>query len=180
MEIVLIILIVLAFYHYIYENAVAPSIRLKLRYKLFMLRDELRRLKMQKPDVINDALFRQIEGSIHSSVKFLPLFNFVLLYRMIKSYRNDLRLKAEVERKTELIEDCNIEEVKQINKKIADTIAYAIVVNSGGVLPYFFAVIPVILLFSSIQSGAKRILATPTNVLSSNLLEEDLVFAQVG
>ncbi len=46
------ILFWLAILHFIYEGIILPSIRLNLRYKLFVLRDELRSLRHEVAIVV--------------------------------------------------------------------------------------------------------------------------------
>jgi len=56
MEIAIIVLAGLAVYHFVYEGILAPSFRLKLRFELFELRDELRKLKISHAEDLRDEI----------------------------------------------------------------------------------------------------------------------------
>jgi hypothetical protein len=61
-------LIALAALHFVYESILAPSFRLSLRFKLFVLRDEVRQLKIDCASSLNDRHFDFLQDSINNLI----------------------------------------------------------------------------------------------------------------
>jgi hypothetical protein len=52
----IIIFLALTVFHFVYESILAPSFRLSLRFRLFVLGDEVRKLKIECAESLNDEL----------------------------------------------------------------------------------------------------------------------------
>jgi hypothetical protein len=57
MTIAIIVLMALAVFHFVYESIWAPSFRLSLRFRLFVMRDEVRQLKIECAETLGDEHF---------------------------------------------------------------------------------------------------------------------------
>ena len=65
--------------HFIYESIILPSIRLSLRFKLFALRDQLRRMVMQ--GTASDEVFRIQQSSINNAINMLSWADQAMISR---------------------------------------------------------------------------------------------------
>jgi hypothetical protein len=64
----IIVLLALAVFHFVHESILAPSFRLSLRFRLFVLRDEVRQLKIECAESLNDEHFVFLQDSINGLI----------------------------------------------------------------------------------------------------------------
>src|ERR1035441_10315344 len=69
---------VYALLHFIWEGILAPSLRHNIRLDLFALRDNLRRLKINNPELPNDA-FNTVQDGLNGAIKHLSDIDIPLL-----------------------------------------------------------------------------------------------------
>ena len=146
----IVLLGIVAALHFIYESAVAPTLRLKTRYKLFELRDQIRKLKEDKN--LSAQVFQHVDGSINAQIQQLNQLNFSLLYSSNRTFKNDDTIQKEIRRKTELIENCDVEEVKKIYEKSSEYGLEAFLINSGAWLPYITPLLLVLLVAGAMKT----------------------------
>jgi len=132
----------IAVYHLIYQGIILPSIRLRLRYELFSLRDKLRALKTDLGESFDDNVFTYMQDSINGSIKLIALIDFSSIVSAEKRFRGDLELRDEIKKKQELIDNCPINKVKEISLRNAELLTDAVVYNAGG---WFIYIVPVLL-----------------------------------
>lgn len=141
MVIFFVVLVTFAMLHFVYENILVPSFRLKLRFKLFELRDRLRILKLEHSEQISDELFEYLQDSINRAIKILHQIDVKTLFWLSKSIEIESVL-SEMRIRNRLINECPIGEIKQIEQSLTKTVGYTLVVNNGALLFYvvpFFA-----------------------------------------
>jgi hypothetical protein len=85
----IVILLALAVFHFAYEAILAPSLRLSLRFRLFVLRDEVRRLKIECLESLNDNHFVFLQGSINGLISMLHRVDMALLVGVEFESRKD-------------------------------------------------------------------------------------------
>ena len=144
MEYALTALIVVAFYHFIYESMIAPAARLKLRFKLFALRDRVRNLKRVCPQEFEDRHFFYLQDSLNTLIALLPRFDLVTLQRVASEIERNPELKARVTTRTALLDDCALVEVQKIRDASVEIGTRALTINSGG--GWLVYVVPLLLL----------------------------------
>jgi hypothetical protein len=156
MSTLFIILIITAIFHFTYEGIILPSLRLKLRYQLFGLRDKLRRLKLSEGDKINAEIYHLIQNGIHTTINLLPFATVSLLSKTIDEIRSNADLREKVRERSALIENCQIDELKSIFSDSKDIMAKAFVINSAPLIIYFipFSILAVIII--ALFDRAKR------------------------
>lgn len=143
MAALLFILIILAVFHFLYESIFLPNHRLKLRYDLFTLRDELRDLKINLQGGINDKLFGIVDSSISNTIKYLPQINISLILKVEKIIETNEMVKKHVERRMEFVNTCDIPEVTKILARTSNIGLKALLLNTGG---WFIYLIPIVIL----------------------------------
>lgn len=153
MAVIILILILLTIFHFVYESIIAPSLRIKIRYKLFELRDELRRLKFNEGQNISEDVFKQVDYSVNSSIKHLPFYNFKLLYDAKKEFDSNEKLKKQVEQKIGLIEECHIDSIREIFDKTNRYSSFAFLINTGAWLLYLFPFIVILILIAGFNKA---------------------------
>lgn len=139
-------LILLSIIHLIYESVIAPSLRLKLRFDLFALRDEVRSLKVEHGDMLRDRHFKYLEDSINSTILMLPRFELSVIRKINEELKKDKELDARVQERMRVLDDCNISRIAEIRKKSLDLANKSFVINSGMLFMYLlpFALLRVI------------------------------------
>lgn len=147
MEILFFTLIILAFWHFLWEGVLAPGFRQHARYRLFTLRDELRSLYMDKriPKNIYHAMQRLLNNAIDRPSKI----DLLALYSASKDLQ-DPEIRAEVESEVkklhDAIQDAGCEELVKIRTKSHRYFGILLLVNCGS---WLFYVIPLLLLVSA-------------------------------
>jgi hypothetical protein len=143
-------LIVLALIHFIYEGIVAPSLRLNLRYHLFALRDDLRKLKYDDGEQLTDEVFLLLQGVINNAILLLHRVNLEVVVKTEIRVEKDKELAGRIAERIALVENCDIEAIRHIQEKACRILTVALLVNNGAWIIY---IIPIFV----IVFGAKRI-----------------------
>lgn len=131
MVILLELMFFLALAHFIYESVLAPSWRLSLRYRLFALRDEVRALKADCGDLLDDERFAYLQDSINTMIAMLHRCGVAAIIAAELRYRRDPEFKRRVDARAAILDDCNIPQAQNIRRRSLHLIARAIAVNSG-------------------------------------------------
>jgi hypothetical protein len=135
------IVTILSLVHLLLESAILPNERLKLRYSLFELRDELRWKVIDEPGSISAEEYKvlgdKINGTISNMGKILP----TTLYKVQTAYKSDENFKKVVDKRKSIIENSQSDFVKSIDAKAGALTIIALGINSGGwlivILPFF-------------------------------------------
>ena len=166
---VIILLIALAFLHFIYEGIIAPSIRQKLRFRLFALRDRVRNLKVEHGDELEDRTFNYLQDSINTTIRLIHSINVIDLCRIYRDVSKDERLSQIIEKRNQAIEQSPIAEIKLVRHESLKAFTLALLTNHGGLCLYVFPVLFVIVIISvfsaivvdSVMSAVATVLAMP-------------------
>jgi hypothetical protein len=143
MTILINIIFVVAILHFVYESILAPSWRLRLRYRLFALRDELRDIKTTSGDALDDRHYRYLQASINIQLANLYRYDFATFVSAEFKYRTNPRFKKLVDSRSDLLDDCNIPEAKSIRNRSLKSVAAAIAINS---VPLCIFLLPIVVL----------------------------------
>lgn len=184
MKTVLFIMIILAFYHWIYESILMPSVRLSLRYKFFVLRDKLIELKLSRNNNFDDELFLFVEKSINKSIRHLPYLSISLFLEAKHEFSNNEKLLSKLESEIEKVNSCKVAEIKEIFDDMTNYSAVGFVLNSGG---WFFILIPSFLIYQllkylgviafSFRKEIAKLSLTPENEFKSFVSGSEYTFA---
>lgn len=161
MSFILIAMVLLAICHFIYEGIIAPSLRLKLRFKLFALRDELRSLKVDHKHQLREKHFEYLQDSINSSIAMLPRFDIWTMITIIRKLESDKELGAKAQERRKILDDCNIPDITRIREKSVGAAMEALLVNSGMWLFLLVPVIVIFVLYKTVTNKIKSIVVLP-------------------
>jgi hypothetical protein len=138
----------------IWEMALLPTIQLSLRYKLFAIRDHLRRVYTQNRASVSEEVFKDLHGFLNWAVDSVPDFTVSSFRNTRKALAEDDRLRKRVERTRVTIEACPLPEIADISNQIDNIVRDAFFFNSGG---WFVFLIPVALTFG-LMKGTKNVI----------------------
>jgi hypothetical protein len=146
MDTIILGLIALAIAHFVFESIIAPTLRLKLRFELFKVRDELRALKAEKKDQLDDKVFDYLENSINLSISHMEYFRLSIWIRAFHAVQSDPALKERLKQREEAFKKCAFPETKDIQTKTVMLDLNAIGL-SGGAWAVFVVPLAVLLAF---------------------------------
>ena len=139
----MVVLIVLTLLHIIYENAILPTVRTCLRFNLFTLRDELRRLKNEQGDDFEPEAYRYLQESINSKITYISLINLKMIFDCHRAFKDRPDIVKRANNRDRIVRECKIEEFHRIRTKSLKILVCIIVANCAG---FFISFIPVFLL----------------------------------
>lgn len=125
------IMFFLALIHFIYESTLAPSWRLRLRFRLFALRDEVRTLKGACRDPLEDRHYAYLLESINTMIAMLHRYDIAAIVAAEFRYHRDTEFRIHVDTRATILDDCNLPQAQNIRRSSVDLVARAIAVNSG-------------------------------------------------
>lgn len=162
MNIFIIVCITLAFWHFIYEGIIAPQLRLKLRHDLFVVRDGLRNLQLivSKEDHDTRRAIKVVSTAVESWLERMSTFTLYMGFKLKQEIDRNKELKQAVEKEFGFIKKSNNETLKSIDKKFNQICAGALLVNSGGLLPYLVMVMFPLLIMAVAYENIKKLLNT--------------------
>lgn len=141
-------------WHLIWESAVAPSLRVALRYKLFALRDRIRWQHAQSPETCPEDVYRIIEAALNNSVRLVAVTDISFIARFNKALGADKDLKDRIKKRRQIVEECKDVEVQEIRKLMEGFSKEAILINNGGWLVY---VVPVVISIIFCEQASRKI-----------------------
>lgn len=126
--------------HFVYEAILAPSLRLELRFELFRLRDEVRRLKIdnlsaraKEPEFV-DAHYEYLQDSINALICILDRYDVTAIWTITNRINRDETLRLRVEARARLLDDYALPAVLSVRNRQLHIAAKVLAVNSGPML----------------------------------------------
>ena len=120
MIILLEIMFFMALAHFIYESILAPSWRLSLRFKLFALRDEVRALKAECRNLLNDEHYACLQDSINTMITMLYRYDVAAIAAAEFRYRSDPEFRRRVEARSTILDACDVPQAQSIRRRSVD------------------------------------------------------------
>lgn len=139
-------LAVVALLSFVYESILAPSLRLTMRFELFALRDDLRRLKIVGG--VSDRHFQYLQDSINTLISVLHRFDLAAITGIERELQRNVMLRQYVAARSRVLEDCRSPAAAEIYRRTLRIAVRALLVNSGAWVIY---VGPVVAAFSSVS-----------------------------
>lgn len=158
------ILASLALLHFVWEGILAPSIRLRLRYKLFSLRDQLRLLKMRKE--VEDEELVCLQSAINTTIHVLARFDLASLSRSARAIDREPLLKKRVEKRMAVIRECDSKTYQEIYEELLTTARHAVAVNNGFWFLYLFPFLVAALGIRTVTRFITELISVPEGELS--------------
>ena len=152
-----IIFLALAILHLIYESIIAPSLRLKLSFDLFKLRDDARSLIIKNEKQLDGHHFEYLQDSINILLKSLHNFDIILLALAMIEINKNTALKERIDKRIKTFDDCKLPEAMEIRKKTFDVADKALLINNGGWFVYLIPIVLAIVFYKTVTVYVKEI-----------------------
>jgi len=135
---------ILSLVHLLLESAILPNERLKLRYSLFELRDELRWKAINEPGSISVEEYKVLSNKINGTISNMGHIVPSTLFKVHTAYDSDENFKKAVDKRKSLIENSQSDFVKSIDAKAGALTLVALGINSGS---WLIVILPMFLLY---------------------------------
>jgi hypothetical protein len=137
--------ILLAAYHLLMEMAIIPYYRLKLKYKLLSLKDNLILLKIRNKEQISNELFEELRTFILSSIPLLQEFSLVRLFQTVREMpdKKDDPSEKEAERKYNLFTNHAMPEIRNLYNDSMKAVSKAFLLNS---MAWWIYLLPILII----------------------------------
>lgn len=133
----LFLLVVLAsFWHFIYEGIVAPSIRARLRFDVFRLRDSLR--IMASNNGADKRTFTHVHDLLNTAIQVIPVVSISAIAEARRAVHADQDLQRRISKRDAVLESAN-QEIRDLVDQACRVAYKALLVNSGG---WYFYLVP--------------------------------------
>lgn len=166
MAIMLIILFVLASFNFIIEAIILPEIRVNLRFKLFVLRDELRSMKIE--DKINDSECEVLQNNINTALLVLPHTNFSMIRSIKKEVEANPKLKESIEKRSKFISESKNERLKEIQQEINGITVFSIFCNTFALIPYVLIILIPLIIFGGLINKIRKQASNLSNLKTND------------
>ncbi len=148
------ILFFLTLWHLVYETFISPVLKLKIRYKLFELRDKLIRLRVEKDNIDNDA-FKIVMSSLNTTINLREHLRFYWLKSTQKAFENDQKFIKTINNRILKIEKADDRDMDKILTDLSYLVFGSMACNSGGWILYIFPIV----VFKSVFNGIVYIIS---------------------
>jgi len=138
---IVVFLLLASAWHLFWEGLAAPTLRMILRFKLFELRDELRELRLKRGRELGEDLFDIMDDGLNAQIQVAGHLHFSQMRALRRLFEEDEQLRAEAEEVGRLIEQCPLEEIRQIRADSAKVMFHTMTINSGGWLIYLAPIV---------------------------------------
>ncbi|TWT87996.1 hypothetical protein [Neorhodopirellula pilleata] len=138
-------MLVIAGFQYVYESAVAPSIRIYLRYRVFSARDALRCQQFDSP--VNEDAFEALQYHCNAMISCMSELHFSDLAR-VRTKMKDPEAQELVARMRKAIAECHDPAFTQIHKETCRISLAVLATNTGGLLIW---IVPVVFAIGSLR-----------------------------
>ena len=155
----LLFMMALVVFHFVYESIIAPSWRLSIRFKLFALRDELRILKIEHGDRLDDKHFHYLQDSINSIIQALPRLEVTTIAHVKRAIESDEELKKRLIARQKILDDCAFPEMSAIRKKSIALSIESLGANSAGWWIYLIPLMAVGGVYKSIERRIRALIS---------------------
>lgn len=155
----LLFMMVVVSFHFVYESIIAPSWRLSIRFRLFALRDELRTLKIEHGDRLDNKHFHYLQDSINSIIQALPRLEVTTIAHVKQAIENDAELKKRLIARQKILDDCAYPEMSNIRKKSIALSIEALGANSAGWWIYFIPLMTAGGIYKSIERRVRALIS---------------------
>jgi hypothetical protein len=154
------ILAIVAVWHFVYESIFAPALRMSLRNQLFVCRDQLRWAMIENPNMDHEV-FIYMQESINNAIRYLHALRLSTAVSIQAEIRRNQGLRRLVATRTAAIDNCGIQDIVDLNRRVTEVTARAIAFNAGGWLCWLIPIALVIGLWKKVLQTISQLLAIP-------------------
>lgn len=161
MAIVFVILLALAFLHFVYESVMAPFLRFRVRLALFAIRDDIRWMMIQGCAEADDEVVRDLDEVVNNAINLCSFLSLSLKREIDRVIDAHPVIKEAIDARIRRLDACTNPKVTDIRSRLSRNFGYAYLINAGG---WSFLMVPPLVLVATIAtvtSGVFRLIALP-------------------
>lgn len=136
---IIVIMFFLILIHFVYWSTIAPTWRLDLRHKGFIIRDKIHSLKIEENSREENLMLDMMEKSVSHVMGRMTDINISSMYKA-RLAQEDEEFKKSVEIYEVMIANCN-KEIKNVDKEIAMLTREAFVSNAMIHIAFLFPLV---------------------------------------
>ncbi len=163
MNAALFILFLLIIIHLLYQEVFLHTLRLKLKYDFYGLRDQLRQLRQEPRGKLGNKQYKLLEDMINNSIKYISNFRLGNFIRVIKMVNNDPDIIRKIDQDIVELDKCKLIEFNRILIETTKTTGLAFCVNNAMLLFYMLPIIIMLFLAILVKKGFSKILSKCTD-----------------
>ncbi len=163
MSILIIAIMIISAWHAIFEGIVAPTIRVRLRFLMFEIRDELRKLKIDRGNQFGDKAFMMMEESVNNVIRLMAKITITKVISAQRVLAGDESLTKSVEARIALLDSCKIDQLQDLRRRSANVFMWAFLVNSAGWAIYLIPVAFFWQLSRQARDSLRGLMSLPVN-----------------
>lgn len=160
-------LLAAAVWHLIYETIILPSLRLELRFKLFGLRDRLRRFKAEHSKQCPDTAFELLDDSVSWHTQNIHRLTFGMAFAANQKMKADPKFREHVEKQLKALDNCQLPEFVELRKLRGELLVLTFAANSGGWLIYVFPIVYVWATWQQVMARSRQLVGMRSAQLES-------------
>jgi len=161
MSILLAVAAILSLWHFLYEGIIAPSIRLHLRNRLFVLRDELRQAKIDGISKADETAFWFVHDGINNFLNRLPSLTLGMVKTLDNEYESNESLKHLMDKHLVAIKNSSDPRIHNAFTKANSIIESAIITNMGGWFIYLIPIAIMVLTMKRLSNLTSELIVAP-------------------
>jgi hypothetical protein len=156
---VFLVLVLLSFVFFILDGIVAPSEQMLVRFALFKTAEEVDDLA-DSPKV-GARVVERLRGMTYTLVNNMPRFTIMTLAILKVRMEHDEKFREEARARVAVIDECDVEEVKEVRLHIVRLADKVLAWNSIGWVVFLIPILMCAVLYERIQFGIRTLLTTP-------------------
>lgn len=157
MSYVILLLLFGTFFHFIYQSALAPDMRVGVRERLLRLMEELRVLERAQGE---HASQRRVSDLRESQARLLEAFDRISIVALIeveRELRADPRVREQVEARSKSFEGCESRELRSLRARTVRIALQAVAINNGGLIFSILPLMPFLLASAKFRNWVLRL-----------------------
>lgn len=162
MKTLILIALVLAIWHYVYDGIIAPSIRQHLRNQLFALRDELREIRESDLSKDDQAAFWFVHNGINNFLNRLPGLTIDRSRKIQSAVERDKERERIFAEHLGKVLNAENPVIRSVFERTNQVLRRAMMTNSGGWFVYLVPIGICFALMGTLSRIAKHLLLAPT------------------
>jgi len=153
MDILITLLIIGAFLHFIYEGIIAPSLRDKLKHQMFELRDQLRAIQITEKEKCPREAFDIAHHGINQYVNRVHWLTFSFMVEFNRAH-GESKVRDETNRRRDVVAHCEQPDIQRIVKDANRVVGNAFAVNT---LPLLIYSVVLLAIYAVMKYGVTKV-----------------------
>lgn len=145
------VMTIVAIVHYFFQSVVLPTLRMAARYDLFELRDRLRKIKATNSQLSNEV-YNIVDQNISNSIAISPQYDLGQLIKFKQAVKANPKLIKHAEALRNKVENCPIQEVKEISYASSRILTKTLFKNSAMLILYLSPILLVLIFWLVLTS----------------------------